>query len=132
MPRKPLPPANEAIFSRIKQVTGVKNGNQLAKYLGIKPASVHAGLHGHIPEHWLYQIAALEHCRVEYLRSGTGLVRDDTGTPVVEFLQGMQPTFRNWIQEDWELLVQLTELLGEGSPEMRTLLRSLFAHLGRR
>ena len=55
MPKRPqLPTENAAIFERIQQVTGVKNGNQLAKYLGINAASVHAGLHGHIPDAWLY------------------------------------------------------------------------------
>lgn len=88
--RKPLPVDNAKVFERIQQVTGVKNANQLSKYLGIKPAAVHEGLHGQIPEAWLYKIAALERVRVEYLRNGTGVVEPVLEFPMRAFLEAMQ------------------------------------------
>jgi hypothetical protein len=128
--RSPFPPENQAIFERIKAVTGVQNPNQLAKYLKITSGSVYLGLRGEIPENWLYRIAAMERCQVNWLKTGMGLMSDaEENIPRLEFMRHMSDVLPRMDAEEHQLLLRCAELLGESGRDVREFLATQFSIL---
>ena len=118
---------NEAIFERIQQVTGVKNPNQLAKYLHMTAQAVHDGLRGEVPERWFYQIAAMEQCRVDWLRTGDGPpFATESDSDLLSFLRAMREVLPHLDAQEREILLRCAELMGQGGPEIREFLSQQF------
>ncbi len=65
--------ATEAIIDRLKEATGVKSDGQLANYLGISRQNIGAARkRGDVPSGWIYKVAELTGCSMDWLQFGHG------------------------------------------------------------
>ena len=63
----------EEIIGRLKEVLGVKSDGQLAKYLGITRQNIGAARkRDDVPPGWIYKVAELSGCSMDWLRFGQG------------------------------------------------------------
>jgi hypothetical protein len=63
----------EAIISRLKEALGVKSDGQLANYLGISRQNIGAARkRDDVPPGWIYKVAELTGCSMDWLRFGHG------------------------------------------------------------
>jgi len=63
----------EEIIGRLKQVLNVKSDGQLAKYLGITRQNIGAARkRDDVPPGWIYKVAELSGCSMDWLRFGHG------------------------------------------------------------
>ncbi len=63
----------EAIIGRLKEVTGVTSDGQLASYLGLSRQNIGAARkRNDVPSGWIYKVAELTGCSMDWLRFGQG------------------------------------------------------------
>lgn len=63
----------EEIIGRLKEVLNVKSDGQLAKYLGITRQNIGAARkRDDVPPGWIYKVAELSGCSMDWLRFGHG------------------------------------------------------------
>jgi hypothetical protein len=63
----------EEIIERLKEVLDVKSDGQLAKYLGITRQNIGAARkRDDVPPGWIYKVAELSGCSMDWLRFGSG------------------------------------------------------------
>jgi hypothetical protein len=63
----------EEIIERLKEILGVKSDGQLAKYLGITRQNIGAARkRDDVPPGWIYKVAELSGCSMDWLRFGHG------------------------------------------------------------
>jgi hypothetical protein len=63
----------EEIIARLKEVLDVKSDGQLAKYLGITRQNIGAARkRDDVPPGWIYKVAELSGCSMDWLRFGRG------------------------------------------------------------
>ena len=63
----------EEIIGRLKEVLDVKSDGQLAKYLGITRQNIGAArMRDDVPPGWIYKVAELSGCSMDWLRFGHG------------------------------------------------------------
>jgi hypothetical protein len=63
----------EEIIKRLKEVLGVKSDGQLAKYLGISRQNIGAARKREdVPTGWIYKVAELAGCSMDWLSFGQG------------------------------------------------------------
>jgi hypothetical protein len=63
----------EEIIGRLKEVLNVKSDGQLAKYLGITRQNIGAARkRDDVPPGWIYKVAELSGCSMDWLRFGEG------------------------------------------------------------
>ncbi|MGD2038979.1 MAG: helix-turn-helix domain-containing protein [Desulfobacterales bacterium] len=63
----------EEIIERLKEVLDVKSDGQLAKYLGITRQNIGAARRrDDVPPGWIYKVAELSGCSMDWLRFGNG------------------------------------------------------------
>jgi hypothetical protein len=63
----------EEIIGRLKEVLNVKSDGQLAKYLGITRQNIGAARkRDDVPPGWIYKVAELSGCSMDWLRFGRG------------------------------------------------------------
>jgi hypothetical protein len=63
----------EEIIGRLKEVLNVKSDGQLAKYLGITRQNIGAARkRDDVPPGWIYRVAELSGCSMDWLRFGHG------------------------------------------------------------
>ena len=63
----------EEIIGRLKEVLNVKSDGQLAKYLGITRQNIGAARkRDDVPPGWIYKVAELSGCSMDWLRFGQG------------------------------------------------------------